>query len=98
MQRKVEAYGMVKGKIWSAFVTENPDNFGAKPILAAKVAYSALESPKTRTGNPKLGWANEYAVKSGYHVHLEIIAESGIIMLWGGVVKEHEKHLENDRG
>ena len=98
MQRKLEASGMVKGKIWSAFVRENPDNFGAKPILAAIVAYSGLKSPKTQTGNPKVGWVNEYAVKSGYNVHLEIIAETGIVMRWGDVVKEHEKHLENDWG
>ena len=93
MQRKLEASGIVKGKIWSAFVRENPDTFGAKPILAAIVVYSA-DHPKT--GFAKYTWANDFAIKSGYHVHLETIVNEELTMQWGDVVKQHEKHLDKD--
>ena len=91
MQRKLEASGIVKGKIWSAFV---PDTFGAKPILAAIVVYSVPDHPKT--GFAKYTWANEFAVKCGYHVHLETIVDEGVTMQWGDVMKQHKKHLDRD--
>ena len=93
MQRKLEASGIVKGKIYSAFVRENPDTFGAKPILAAIVVYPV---PDPKTGFAKYTWANDFAVKCGYHIHLETIVDDGAAMQWGDVVKQHEKHLNSD--